>query len=55
MRVAGLFEQIQRARNVGVNEILASVCANVRLVERRGMYNGIHSAQTLSDHGAVTD
>jgi hypothetical protein len=52
-RVAGLFEQVQRAGDVGVDELLAGVRGHVRLVQSRGMDDGIHAAQAHFEEPAV--
>ena len=50
-----LFEQCERARDVGVHKALAAVRGHVRLVQRGGMQHGIGSTHALGHQGAVGD
>jgi hypothetical protein len=50
-----LFEQIEGAGDVGVDEILAGVGGDVGLVERGGVEDGVHAGHDAADAGAVDD
>src|SRR5215469_93515 len=54
-RVAGLFKQVQRARDVGVDAVLAGVRGHMRFVQSRGVDNGIHAAYARSNEPPVDD
>ena len=50
-----LLEQVERAGEVGVDELLARVRADVRLVQRRGVEHGVGAPHRLAHDGAVGD
>ena len=51
----GLLEQVQRAGDVGVDEVLARVGRDMRLVQRRGVEDRVHARHAAGDERAVGD
>ena len=49
------FQQVQRAGDVGVDEVLAAVRGHVRLVQRGGVEHGIDAAHAAGDERAIGD
>ena len=54
-RLDSRLEQDERARDVGVDELLAGVRADMRLVQRRGVQDRVRAPQRLLDEVAVGD
>ena len=50
-----LLQQIERARDIGVDEVLTSVRRDVRFVQRRRVQHGVHSPHTLLHEAAIRD
>ena len=50
-----LLEQVERAGDVRVDEVLPTVRADVRLVERGGMEDGLHAGHAAAHECAVGD
>ena len=51
----GLLEQVERPGHVGVDELLAAVRADVRLVQRRGVQDRVDALQAAAHERAVGD
>ena len=49
-RGGGFLEQVERAREIGVDERLAGVRGDVRLVQRRRVQDGLHAGHAAPDH-----
>src|SRR5262245_29567276 len=48
-------QQIKRTRDIGIDEVLPSVCDNVWLVQRRRVQNRMHTIHTPLDEAAIRD
>ena len=50
-----LFQQIERAGDVGIDEVLPAVGADMRLVQRGGVKDHLHASHATPDARAVGD